>query len=142
MKNSVPRETTSLKRTYTILLFIEHEGSDGPPGIGTSAGLTTNMDGGVASTILVLSTRNGVSGHWHSEISGGRKEVEITEVVDGGTTSQWCSLYPFPVRTIAKPEHTDHLVSSGSSSTSITKPHHFSVRSANSIMSAPHTLSS
>ena len=36
-------------------------------------------------------------------------EVEITEVVDGGTTSQWCSLYPFPVRTIARPERMDHL---------------------------------
>ena len=36
-------------------------------------------------------------------------EVEIAEVVDGGTTSQWYSLYPFPVRTIAEPECTDHL---------------------------------
>ena len=43
------------------------------------------------------------------EISGSSMEVEITEVVDGGTTSQWCSLYPFLVRTIAGPEHTDHL---------------------------------
>ena len=27
-----------------------------------------------------------------------------------GTTSQWCSLYPFPVRTVAGPERTDHLI--------------------------------
>ena len=76
------------------------------------------------------------------EVSGdGGMEVEITEVVDGGMTSQWCSLYPFPVRTIAEPERTDHLVSSGSSPTSITEPHHFSVRLANGVSSALHTLS-
>ena len=34
-----------------------------------------------------------------------------------GMTSQWRSLYPFPVRNIAGPECTDHLVSSGSSPT-------------------------
>ena len=34
---------------------------------------------------------------------------EITGVVDGGTTSQWCSLYPLPVRTITGPERIDHL---------------------------------
>ena len=33
-------------------------------------------------------------------------EVEITEVVDGGMTSQWCSLYPFLVRTITGSERT------------------------------------
>ena len=33
----------------------------------------------------------------------------ITEVVDGGITSQWRPLYPFPVRIIAGPERTDHL---------------------------------
>ena len=33
----------------------------------------------------------------------------ITEVVDGGMTSQWHSLYPFPVRIIARPKRTDHL---------------------------------
>ena len=36
-------------------------------------------------------------------------EEEITREVDGGTTNQWCSLYPFLVRIIAEPECMDHL---------------------------------
>ena len=59
------------RRTYTVTLFIEHEGSDGPPGVGTVAGLTTNSNGGTAPAVLVLSTRNGTSRHWH-----GRANVE------------------------------------------------------------------
>ena len=75
-------------------------------------------------------------------VCGVAVKVEVTEVVDGGTTNQWCSLYSFPVRIIAGPERTDHLVSSGSSPTSITEPHHFSVRVTNGVTSALHTLSS
>ena len=59
-----------------------------------------------------------------------------------GMTSQWCSLYPFLVRTIAGSEHTDHLVNSRSSPTPITATHHFSFRATNSDTSALHPLSS
>ena len=115
------------RKTYTVSLLVEHEGGDLPSGVGTSSGLSTNANGGTTSTKLILGSGDGASGHRHGRVSGSRVEVEITEVVDGGTTSQWCSLYPIPVRTIAGPERTDHLVSSGSSPSSITKPHHFSV---------------
>ena len=125
-----------------ITFLVEHEGSNGPPSIGAVSGLTAHTDSGTAPAVLVLSSWNGTSGHRHGRVSGSDMEVEVTEVVDGGTTSQWCSLYPFPVRTIAGPECTDHLVSSGSSPTSITKPHHFSVRRTNSNTSVLHSLSS
>ena len=117
----------NFERTYAVTLLVEHKRSYGPTGVGTSTGLTMNADGSTAPAVLVLSPRNGTSGHWHDRVSGSGVEVEITRMVDEGTTSQWCSLYPFPVRTIARPERTDHLVSSGSSPTSITEPHHFSV---------------
>ena len=130
-----------LKRTYSISFFVEHKGSNGPPSIGAVSGLTADTNGGAAPAVLILGSGDSASGHRHGRISGGSRDEEITEVVDGGTTSQWCSLYPFPVRTIAGPERTDHLVSSGSSSTSITEPHHSSVQSANSVTSALHTLS-
>ena len=129
-----------LRKTYTIALLVEHEGSDSPPGVGTKAGLATDTDSGAALAKLILCSRNGTSGHRHGRVSGG-EEVEITEVVDGGMTNQWCSLYPFPVRIIAGPERMDHLVSSGSSPTPITEPHHSSVRRANGVTSALHTLS-
>ena len=131
-----------LKRTYAITFFVEHEGGNGPSSICSVPGLATNTDSGSAPAVLVLGSGDGASGHQHDRVSGGSMGVEITEVVDGGTTSQWCSLYPFPVRTIAGPERTDHLVSSGSSPTPITEPHHFSVQRANGVTSALHTLSS
>ena len=128
--------------TYTVTFFVKHEGGDSPSLVGAITGLTADSDGGTAPAVLILGARNSASGHRHGRVSGGSVEVEITGVVDGGTTSQWCSLYPFPVRTIAGPERTDHLVSSGSSPTSITEPHHSSVRSANGVTSAFHPLSS
>ena len=88
MKNSVPHGTMSSKGTYTVLLLIKHEGSDSPPGIGASTSLTADTNGSPTPAVLVLSTRNGASRHQHDEISGSRMEVEITKVVDGGTTSQ------------------------------------------------------
>ena len=53
-------------RTYTITLLVEHEGSNGPPCVGTSTGLTTDTNSGTAPAVLVLgtgdSTRRGR--HW------------------------------------------------------------------------------
>ena len=110
MKDSAPHGTMNSKGgTYTILLFVEHKGSDGPPSVSTGSGLPTNMNGGAAPAILILGTQNGASGHRHIEISGRVMGVELTGVVDGGTANQWRSLYPFPVRTIARPKRTDHL---------------------------------
>ena len=116
-----------LWRTYAVTFLVEHEGSNSPSSVGADTSLSADPDSGTAPSVLILSSGNGTSGHRHDRVSGDSVRVEITEVVDGGTTSQWCSLYPFPVRTIAGPERTDHLVSSGSSPTSITKPHHSSV---------------
>ena len=128
--------------TYAITLLVIHKGGNSVAGIGMGAGLATNTDSGAAPAVLILGAGDGTSGHWHIERSGssdGRRE--ITEVVDGGMTSQWCSLYPLPVRTITGPKRTDHLVNSGSSPTSITEPHHFSVRLTNGVTSVLHTLS-
>ena len=72
-----------LAGTYTISFLIEHEGSDGPPGVGMVTGLTSNADSGLAPAVLILSSRNGTSGHQHGRVSGGSREVGITEVVDG-----------------------------------------------------------
>ena len=92
-----------------VPLLVEHKGSNSPPGVGTVASLALDTDSSAAPAILVLGTGDGASRHQHDRVSSGRMEQEITGVVDGGTTSQWCSLYPFPVRTIAGPERTDHL---------------------------------
>ena len=40
-------------RTYTVFLFIEHEGSNGSTGVGTVAGLTMDTNGGLADTKMV-----------------------------------------------------------------------------------------
>ena len=98
-----------LGNTYTITLFIEHEGSDGPASVGMIAGLASNSDSGAAPAILILSAGDGTSGHWHGRVSSSSMGVEITEWLMEGTTDQWCSLYPFPVRIIAEPERTDYL---------------------------------
>ena len=73
-----------LTRTYTISFLVKHEGSDGPPGIGSVPSLPTNADSGSTPAVLILGPGNGTSGHWHDRVSGSRKEVEITEVVNGG----------------------------------------------------------
>ena len=133
--------TMDSKGTYAVTFLIEHKGSNGPPGVGTVTCLATDTNSGTTPAVLVLGSRNGASGHRHDGRSCSSGEVGVTGVVDGGTTNQWCPLYPFPVRTIAGPKRTDHLVSSGSSPTSITEPHHFSVRPTNSVTSVLHTLS-
>ena len=110
-----------LRKTYAVSLLVEHKRCNGPTSFGTSTSLATNANSGTAPAVLILGAGDGMSGHRHDRVSGSSREVEITGVVDGGMTSQWCSLYPFPVRTIARPERTDHLVSSGSDPTSITE---------------------
>ena len=42
-----------------VFLFIEHEGGDGPTGIGVVAGLTTDSNSGVPNAELVLGARDG-----------------------------------------------------------------------------------
>ena len=76
--------TVDSKGTYAISFLIKHEGSDGPPCIGAVTGLTADTNSGAAPAVLVLSSWNGASRHRHGvRVSGGSKEVEITEVVDG-----------------------------------------------------------
>ena len=91
-----------------VSLLVEHKGGNGPTSVGMGTGLTSNTDSGTAPAVLILGARNGASGHQHGEVVVMMGE-EITKVVDGGMTSQWCSLYPFLVRTMAGPERTDHL---------------------------------
>ena len=50
-----------------MTFFVEHKGSDSPPGVGAVASLATNTNSGAAPAVLVLSTRDGASGHWHDE---------------------------------------------------------------------------
>ena len=67
METLSTRVTMDLTRTtYSIFLFIKHEGGDGPTGIGTSAGLTTDTNSGAAPAVLILGAGNGASGHGHS----------------------------------------------------------------------------
>ena len=62
-----------LERTHSVFLFIEHEGGDGPTGIGTGTGLALDMDSSAAPAILILSSRDGVSRHWHDEVGDRRR---------------------------------------------------------------------
>ena len=57
------------KESHLILLFIEHKGRDGPTGVSTKTGLSTNADGSTASAVLVLGPGNGASGYRHGRIS-------------------------------------------------------------------------
>ena len=54
-----------LKGTYTVTFFIEHEGGDGPPGVGAVAGLTADSDSSAAPAVLILGSGDGASGHRH-----------------------------------------------------------------------------
>ena len=51
--------------TYTIFLLVVHEGSNGPPLIGTGPGLSMNADGSTANAEVVGGTRNGAEGRRH-----------------------------------------------------------------------------
>ena len=62
-----------LEKTYTILLLVEHEGSDGPPGVGAVAGLDMDMNSGTAPAVLILSVGDGTRRHWHGRVSDGRR---------------------------------------------------------------------
>ena len=48
--------TTDEERTYTVLLFIEHERSNGTTGVGAVTGLTLDTNGSTTNTKLVLGT--------------------------------------------------------------------------------------
>ena len=63
-----------LEGTYTISFFVEHEGSNGPPGVGAIPGLTTDTDSGAAPAVLILSTGDGASRHRHGRVSGSGDE--------------------------------------------------------------------
>ena len=56
--------------TYMVTLFVEHEWGDGPPGVGSVAGLTTDTDSGAAPTVLILGAGDGTSGRRHGRVSG------------------------------------------------------------------------
>ena len=56
-----------LGNTYTVSLFIKHEGSDSPSGIGTIPSLSSDLNRSPASTELVLGTGDGASRHWHDK---------------------------------------------------------------------------
>ena len=56
-----------LKGTYSISFFVEHEGSDSPPGVGAVPGLTADTDSGTAPAVLILSSGDGTSGHRHDK---------------------------------------------------------------------------
>ena len=51
--------------TYSVLLFIEHKGSNSPTLIGTGSSLSMNMDGSMANAEMVGSTRDGAEGRRH-----------------------------------------------------------------------------
>ena len=55
------------KGTYSVLLLIEHEGSDGPPLVGTGPGLSMNTDGSMANAEMVGGTWDSVEGGRHFE---------------------------------------------------------------------------
>ena len=47
-----------LSRTYLVFLFIKHERSNGPTGIGTVTSLTADTNGGMTNTQVVDSARD------------------------------------------------------------------------------------
>ena len=51
--------------TYTVLLFVVHERSNGPTLIGTGPSLSMNADSSVANAKMVGGTRNGAEGRRH-----------------------------------------------------------------------------
>ena len=55
------RTHVTMKRgTYSIFLFIVHEGGNGVALVGMGPGLLSNMDGGTSNPKMVGGTRNGV----------------------------------------------------------------------------------
>ena len=71
LRTGQPIYNITLGETYAISFLVEHEGSNGPPGIGAVPGLTADTNSGAAPAVLVLSTRDGASGHRHVRVSGG-----------------------------------------------------------------------
>ena len=52
-------------RTYTILLLIEHEGSDSPTLVGAGTSLSADTNGSMANAEVIGGTGNGVEGRRH-----------------------------------------------------------------------------
>ena len=52
-------------RTYTVTFLIEHKWGNGPTSVSAGASLTPNTDSGAAPAVLVLSTGDSASRHWH-----------------------------------------------------------------------------
>ena len=77
----------------TVLLFIEHKGSDGPTSVGTITSLAMNTDSSLTNTKLVLGARNGMRRGRHLVVV---MEVEITKVVDGGNNQPMVFLISLP----------------------------------------------
>ena len=84
------------QRTYAVTLLVEHEGGNGPSGVGADPSLTADTDSGSASAVLILCAGDGASRHGHGRISGGSMEMEITEVVDGGNDQPMVFLISLP----------------------------------------------
>ena len=59
-----------LDGTYAVLFLIEHERHDSPSGVGMVTSLATDLSCGTAPAVLILGARDGMSGHWHDEVSG------------------------------------------------------------------------
>ena len=53
------------KGTYSVFLFIEHEGGDGLSLVGTRPSLSTNMDSSMANAEVIGGSQNGVEGRRH-----------------------------------------------------------------------------
>ena len=47
-------------KTYMILLFVKHKGSNGPTGVSTVPGLTANSDSGTTNPVLALGAGDGM----------------------------------------------------------------------------------
>ena len=67
--NSVHKTMDNDKETYMILFLVKHKRCDSPTSVSAGPSLTTDMNGSAAPAVLVLSTRDGASRHWHDEVS-------------------------------------------------------------------------
>ena len=54
-----------LRNTHSVSFLIKHEGSNGPPGVGSIPGLATDTDGGTAPSVLILGSGDRASRHRH-----------------------------------------------------------------------------
>ena len=69
LEEAIRTHVTIRTETYTILLFIEHEGSNGSTLIGVRPGLPMNADGSTANTEVVGGTWDGAERGRHCRVS-------------------------------------------------------------------------